>query len=47
MGYGLEVDMIGDAHAAGLLTTPYVFDPDQAAAMAKAGRRRRRRRTWA
>ncbi len=37
MGYGLEVDMIGDAHAAGLLTTPYVFDPDQAAAMAKAG----------
>jgi len=37
MGYGLEVDMIGDAHAAGLLTTPYVFDPDQAAAMAKVG----------
>ncbi len=37
MGFGLEVDMIGDAHAAGLLTTPYVFDPEQAAAMAKAG----------
>jgi predicted TIM-barrel enzyme len=37
MGFGLEVDMIGDAHAAGLLTTPYVFDPDQAAAMAKVG----------
>lgn len=37
MGFGLEVDMIGDAHAAGLLTTPYVFDPDQAVAMAKAG----------
>ena len=37
MGYGLEVDMIGDAHAAGLLTTPYVFDPEQAAAMAKVG----------
>ena len=37
MGYGLEVDMIGDAHDAGLLTTPYVFDPDQAAAMAKVG----------
>jgi predicted TIM-barrel enzyme len=37
MGYGLEVDMIRDAHAAGLLTTPYVFDPDQAAAMAKVG----------
>ena len=37
MGFGLEVDMIGDAHAAGLLTTPYVFDPEQAAAMAKVG----------
>lgn len=37
MGYGLEVDMIRDAHAAGLLTTPYVFDPGQAAAMAKVG----------
>jgi predicted TIM-barrel enzyme len=35
MGFGLEVDMIKDAHAVGLLTTPYVFDPDQAAAMAK------------
>jgi predicted TIM-barrel enzyme len=37
MGYGLEVDMIRAAHAAGLLTTPYVFDPDQARAMAQAG----------
>jgi predicted TIM-barrel enzyme len=37
MGYGLEVDMIGHAHEAGLLTTPYVFDPDQAAAMAAVG----------
>jgi predicted TIM-barrel enzyme len=37
MGFGLEVDMIGDAHKAGLLTTPYVFDPEQAAAMAKVG----------
>jgi predicted TIM-barrel enzyme len=37
MGFGLEVDMIADAHAAGLLTTPYVFDPEQAAAMAKVG----------
>lgn len=37
MGFGLEVDMIGHAHRAGLLTTPYVFDPDQAAAMARAG----------
>jgi len=37
MGYGLEVDMIGEAHAMGLLTTPYCFNPDEAAAMAKAG----------
>ena len=37
MGFGLEVDMIGDAHAAGLLTTPYVFDPEQAVAMARVG----------
>src|SRR6266853_47578 len=27
MGYGLEVDMIGLAHEAGLLTTPYAFNP--------------------
>lgn len=27
MGYGLEVEMIRLAHAKGLLTTPYVFDP--------------------
>jgi predicted TIM-barrel enzyme len=37
MGYGLEVDMIGLAHERGFLTAPYVFDPDQAAAMAGAG----------
>jgi predicted TIM-barrel enzyme len=37
MGYGLEVDMIGLAHERGFLTAPYVFDPDQAAAMAAAG----------
>ena len=37
MGYGLEVDMIQAAGAAGLLTTPYVFDVDQARAMAAAG----------
>jgi predicted TIM-barrel enzyme len=37
MGYGLEVDMIRAAHEAGLLTTPYVFDEDQARAMAEAG----------
>ncbi|MGE5193517.1 MAG: phosphoenolpyruvate hydrolase family protein [Deltaproteobacteria bacterium] len=37
MGYGLEVDMIRLAHEQGLLTTPYAFDPDEAAAMARAG----------
>lgn len=37
MGYSLEVDAIKVAHEAGLLTTPYVFDPDQARAMAAAG----------
>ena len=37
MGFGLEVEMIGAAHEAGLLTTPYVFDEDQARAMAAAG----------
>jgi predicted TIM-barrel enzyme len=37
MGYGLEVDMIALAHAMDLLTTPYVFNPDEAIAMAKAG----------
>jgi predicted TIM-barrel enzyme len=37
MGYALEVEMIRLAHSKGLLTTPYVFDPDQAVAMTKAG----------
>jgi predicted TIM-barrel enzyme len=37
MGYGLEVDMIRLAHGLDLLTAPYVFDADQAAAMAEAG----------
>jgi predicted TIM-barrel enzyme len=37
MGYGLEVDMIRTAHEMGLLTTPYCFNPDEAAAMAAAG----------
>ena len=37
MGFGLEVDMIAEAHKLDLLTTPYVFNPDEAAAMAKAG----------
>src|SRR5918999_6580794 len=37
MGYGLEVDMIAAAHALDLLTTPYVFNPDEAEAMTRAG----------
>jgi predicted TIM-barrel enzyme len=37
MGYGLEVDMIRTAHEMNLLTTPYVFNPDEARAMAQAG----------
>ena len=37
MGYGLEVEMIGIAHDLDLLTTPYVFSPDDARAMTKAG----------
>jgi predicted TIM-barrel enzyme len=37
MGYGLEVDMIRAAHELDLLTAPYVFDEDEAAAMAQAG----------
>jgi len=37
MGYGLEVDLIRQAHELGMLTTPYCFNPDEAAAMAQAG----------
>ena len=37
MSYGLEVDMIAKAHARDMLTTPYVFNEDEATAMAKAG----------
>ena len=37
MGYGLEVNMIRKAHELDMLTCPYVFDPDQARAMAEAG----------
>jgi predicted TIM-barrel enzyme len=37
MGYGLEVDMIRKAHELDMLTCPYVFDEDQAKAMAEAG----------
>jgi predicted TIM-barrel enzyme len=37
MSYALEVEMIRLAHEKDLLTTPYVFDPQQAEAMARAG----------
>ncbi len=37
MGFGLEVDMIAEARAQDMLTTPYVFNPDEAVAMTKAG----------
>ena len=37
MGYGLEVDMIRQANELGLLTCPYVFNDEEARAMAKAG----------
>ena len=37
MGYGPEVDMIRLAHEMDLLTSPYVFDVDQAKDMARAG----------
>ena len=37
MSYGLEVDMIRSARELGLLCSPYVFNPDDAMAMAEAG----------
>jgi predicted TIM-barrel enzyme len=37
MGYGLEVDMVRMAHDLDLLTTPYVFNADEATAMTRAG----------
>jgi predicted TIM-barrel enzyme len=37
MGYGGEVEMIAKAHERDLLTTPYVFNPAEAEAMARAG----------
>ncbi|KGN00629.1 hypothetical protein Z969_09600 [Clostridium novyi A str. 4570] len=37
MGYGLEVEMIRKAHELDMLTCPYVFNPEQAKAMAEAG----------
>jgi len=37
IGYGLEVEMIRLARERGLLTSPYCFNPEEAAAMAGAG----------
>ena len=37
MGYGLEVEMIRQAHELDLLTCPYVFTPEEARLMAEAG----------
>jgi predicted TIM-barrel enzyme len=37
MSYGLEVDMIATAHAKDMLTSPYVFNEDDATAMVRAG----------
>lgn len=37
MSFSLEIDMIAAAHAKDLLTTPYVFSADEAAAMTRAG----------
>lgn len=33
----MEVEMISRAHSMGFLTTPYAFNPEEGAAMAKAG----------
>jgi predicted TIM-barrel enzyme len=37
MGFGHEIDMIRLAHQKDMLTTPYVFNADEAAEMARAG----------
>jgi predicted TIM-barrel enzyme len=37
MGYDLEVEMIREARSLGLLTSPYVFTPDDARKMTEAG----------
>ena len=37
MSYSQEIDLIALAHSKNMLTTPYVFNPENAAAMAKAG----------
>ncbi len=37
MGFGLEIEMIRQAHELDLLTCPFAFDPEQAKLMADAG----------
>lgn len=37
MGYDKEVAMVAEAHRQDMLTTPYVFSPEDAVAMTKAG----------
>lgn len=37
MGYAEEVELIREAHSMEMLTAPYVFDTEQATAMAQAG----------
>jgi hypothetical protein len=37
MGYGTEVEMVRVAHEMGLVTTPYVFNPEEAKLMVEAG----------
>jgi predicted TIM-barrel enzyme len=37
MSYGLEIDVMALAHQKNMLTTPYVFNTDDATAMTKAG----------
>jgi predicted TIM-barrel enzyme len=37
LGFGKEVDMIGEAHLRGFFTIVYAFNPDEATAMARAG----------
>lgn len=37
LGFGLEVDLVAEAHAMDLLTTPYAFNPSEARPMAEAG----------
>ncbi|GBQ41885.1 hypothetical protein AA19596_2485 [Acetobacter fabarum DSM 19596] len=37
MSYAMEVDVVARARKKDLLTTPYIFDPEQAISMTKAG----------